>query len=182
MKTTRILAFMLACFVLAGACVFSVSAEPITFKPVTKNDKIYGIPAGTTCRQLNNAYYNTIISVYDLDGNHIALSSQKPIGTGFTIKIANVSYIAVVMGDVDGDGQIKANDYIKAKRAYLGTGAALSSLSKAALGIENDGELRVIHYVKLKRACLKTYDMNSAYNCAPYDPGASESGWTPGWV
>ncbi len=182
MKNKKIISFLLACVMLACSLAFSVSAEEITFKPVVSGDKIYGIPAGTTVRTLNNVYYNTIIDVYDLEGNRVAISSQKTIGTGFVVKLNRVAYTAVVMGDVDGDGQIRALDCLKVKRAYLETGAALSSLQKETIGIKNNGEIRAIHYIKLRRACLGTYDINGDYTCAPYDPSLGESGWTSGWV
>ena len=98
------------------------------------------------------------------------------------VKINSTSYTAVVMGDVDGDGRIRALDYIAVKRAYLGTIADLSDLSKEAIGITDGGRVRAIHYVMLKRAVMGNYDMNKDYACTPYVPGADESGWTSGWV
>lgn len=182
MKKIRILSFLLACLMFACAFIVSASAATIDFIPKTKGDKIYGIPAGSTARTVGYAYYNTIVSVYDKSGNAIGVGSDKTVGTGYKIKINSTVYTAVVMGDIDGDGRIRALDYAAIKRAYMGSIADLSDLSKAALGIEDGGRISPLHYIKVKRAVMGTYNMNQDYMTDPYDPGASESGWTSGWI
>ena len=182
MKKTRFIAFALVCVMLACTFMTSASAVLIDFSPKTSNGKIYGIPANSTAKTVSYAYYNTIVSVYDKSGNVVSAESDTKVGTGFTVKINSTSYTAVVMGDVDGDGRIRALDYIAVKRAYLGTIADLSDLSKEAIGITDGGRVRAIHYVMLKRAVMGNYDMNKDYACTPYVPGADESGWTSGWV
>jgi hypothetical protein len=182
MKKIRIISFALACMMLFCTFALSSSALTINFMPKTSNGKLYGIPAGSTAKTVSHAYYNTIVSVYDTSGNVVSAASDKKIGTGFRIKLNSAIYTAVVMGDVDGDGQIRARDYVAVKRAYLGTTSDLSALSKEALGISDNGRIRAAHYVMVKRAVMGTYDINQAYTCDPYDPGAEESGWTSGWV
>lgn len=181
MKITRIISFALVCIMIVCTFAVSASALMIDFAPKTSNGKLYGIPAGSTAKTVSYAYYNTIVSVYDKSGNVVSASSDKKIGTGFKVKLNNTLYTTVVMGDVDGDGQIRALDYVAVKRAYLGTAGDISDLGKEALGI-TDGRIRSVHYVMLKRAVMGSYDMNHAYTCDPYDPGAEESGWTSGWV
>lgn len=182
MKKAKIISFALACIMIVCTFALSASAATIDFAPKTVGDKLYGIPAGSTAKTVGTAYYNTIVSVYDKSGNVVSATSGKFVGTGFKIKLNNLIYTAVVMGDIDGDGQIKALDYLAVKRAYLKTTADLSPLSKEALGISGNGEIRALHYLQLKRAVIKTYNMNAAYTCDPYDPGANESGWTSGWI
>ena len=182
MRTIKILAVVLVSALLLSVCAMFASADPITFKPETKNGKIYGIPANTTVSQLKNAYYNAIISVYDLDGRKIG--DESVIGTGYIVKINSIQHTAVVMGDLDGDGQIKTYDYIMVKRAYIGNGITLTNLQLEAadVDIDNGKKLSPINYIKIKRAYMGTYNINQKYTCDPYDPEADESGWTSGWV
>ncbi len=182
MKKTRIISFLLACIMLACTFAVSATAATINFVPKTSNGKLYGLPEKSTAKTVSNAYYNTIVTVYDKEGNALSGTSDKYIGTGFKVKLNGTLYDTVVMGDVDGDGQIRALDYIKVKRVYLGSLGDLSSLSKEALGITDGSKVRAIHYLLLRRAVIGTYNMNQAYTCDPYDPGANESGWTSSWV
>lgn len=181
MKKISAIALVLASVILlCAAAPSAASAETlIDFKPVLKNGKIYGIPVETTVATLKYAYYDYDIDVYDAEGNEITSSSQF-IGTGYTVKINSIAFVAVVMGDVDGDGKITVFDYSAVKHAYLGY-SELSYISGEAAEVEN-GEVRAINYIKIKRAYFDTYDINRNYVCEPYDPVGDESGWTPGWV
>ena len=178
----KILALFLTCTLLLSVCALFASADPVTFKPETKNSKIYGIPANTTLKHFKNAYYNAVIAVYDLEGRKIG--NDSVIGTGFTVKINSIQHTAVVKGDIDGDGLIKPYDYILVKRAYLGTGVTLTDLQLEAADVDvaNGKKLSAMNYIKIKRAYMGTYNINNKYTCEPYDPEAEESGWTPGWV
>lgn len=55
----------------------------------------------------------------------------------------------VVKGDVDGDGQIYARDYVKIKNHIMGNGT-LSGASLLAADINNDGKVYATDYVKIK--------------------------------
>jgi hypothetical protein len=182
MKKTAFVALLLAFVTLFSVMAsMNVSGETlIDFEPVLKNGKIYGIPAGTTVSTLKYAYYGYNVRVYDADGKEILASSDKFIGTGCKVKINSVGFTAVVMGDIDGDGQISVFDYTSVKNAYLNTDN-LSFIQHEACEA-SDGEIRAINYVKLKRAYFGTYDINKDYACDPYDPGAENSGWTSDWV
>ncbi len=182
MKKTRLVAFVLALVLLACTFAVPVSAESITFKPELSNGKIYGIPVGATVGVLKNAYYNAVVEVTNANG--VALANHEMIGTGYFVKINGISYTAVVFGDIDGDAVLSTADYILVKRAYLSTYEA-SNLALEAAGVghfDDEGKLGSMHYIMVKRAYMGTYDMNSKYNCDPYDPTQDESGWTDGWV
>ncbi len=182
MKKIKITALILAVAFLVGAMAMLASADTtVDFMPELKHGKIYGIPQKTVVKTLQRAYYNYDVRVYDLNGNSVSSSSSTYIGTGFNVKINGISYVAVVFGDVDGDGEITPFDYAIVKRAYLEMGD-MSYIGKIAAGVAEGGELRAINYIKIKRAYFGTYDMNSDYSCDPYDPGADESGWTSRWV
>ena len=175
----RLTAFVLACLMMLSVSALAVSAETLDFIPETRNGKIYGIPVDTNERSVDLAYYNAVVEV--LDSNGKAVSAKIKIGTGFTVKLNSISYTAVVMGDINGDGELTSSDYIAVKRAYLRT-LDLSTISLEAAGVKAGDEIRAVNYIMIKRAYFNTYNMNREYTSEPYDPVAGESGWTPGWV
>ncbi len=61
-----------------------------------------------------------------------------------------------VLGDLNGDGNVNATDYLMLKRAVLGT-FALSDEKKAAADINGDGNVNGTDYLMLKRVVLGTY-------------------------
>ncbi len=183
MKKTKIISLLLVSVILfcTLALPFSVSAETVmlNFKPVTKNAKIYGIPAATSLTDVKYSLYGYDVVALDLNKKTVT-SPKTQVGTGFTIKINSVKYTAVIMGDLDGDGEITVFDYSLIKAAYLDQ-ATLSSVQKEAAQVEGDF-ISALSYVKIKRAYFGTYNMNAAYECEPYDPLDGEHGWSPGWV
>lgn len=59
-------------------------------------------------------------------------------------------------GDIDGDGERKAKDYILLKRGILQT-YTLSEEQKARADVNRDGKLSSADYIMLKRHILGTY-------------------------
>ncbi len=182
MKKIKLIAISLVCLMLLGITVATVSAAEVTYKPVVDGGKLYGIPAETTVAGLGNAYYKTIIEVYKPGVSYTASSTEK-IGTGYTVRLNGVSYTAVVLGDVNGDGAVAAVDYLMVKRAVLGTlENGLEGVYLEAAGVEAGDTIKAVNYLAVKRAVLGTYNINEDYTCDPYDPAAGEGGWTDGWV
>lgn len=180
MNKIKIFAFLLAVFMLASAVVISVSAEEtFDFLPETKNGKIYGFDIGSTQKTAESIYFSAVVDVLDASGKTVSKSTN--IGTGFTVKLNSISYTAVVMGDIDGDGELTVYDYVAVKRAYLNT-VKLNNLQLEAAGVAPGGRLSPINYIMVKRAYFGTYDINREYRCDPYVGGDEQSGWTPGWV
>ncbi len=181
-KTAIVVALLLVFSTLLGVCASMnvSSATLIDFVPVLKSGKVYGIPAGTTLSTVRHAFHGYNVRVYNTKGVELTASSDDYIGTGFNVKVNGVSYTAVVMGDIDGDGEITVFDYSAVKNAYIGEDN-LTTIQHEACEAAG-GEVRAINYVKLKRAYFGTYNMNKDYTCDPYDPGAEDSGWTSGWV
>ncbi len=180
MNKIKLFALLLAVFMLISVAAISISAEEtFDFLPETKSGKIYGFPVNSTQKTVELVYYNAVVEVLDLNGK--AVSKTDKLGTGFTVKLNSISYSAVVMGDVDGDGELSGYDYIAVKRAYLGT-LKLNSLQLEAAGVKSGGRLGPINYIMVKRAYFGTYDINRDYRCDPYVPGDEQTGWTSGWV
>ncbi len=179
MKMSRLISFALACLLLIASLAVFACAEDLTFSPKTKNGKIYGIPASTKESSVAHAYHNANVEIFDKNGK--AIASGDKVGTGYTVKINGYSYAAVVLGDVDGDGEIKTYDCVAVKRAYLGT-AKLGVLETEAAGVKEGGKLSAINYIMVRRAYFGTYNINRDYTCDPYCPSDDDSGFTPGWV
>lgn len=71
------------------------------------------------------------------------------IKTGAKIKIGDKEYTAVVLGDTNGDGTIKATDYMNLKNFITGK-TKPSEAQKKAADVNGDGEVKATDYMKLK--------------------------------
>ena len=180
MRLTKLLSLTLVFVILLSVCVVSASAgTKINFKPVVSGGKIYGTSLETDQAVFRTLFKNKGVDLYR-DGKLLSTGEEVNIGTGFTAKINNRFYPIVVMGDVDGDGELTPTDYLLVKRAYMGT-YTIGTLAREAVGVAENAELRAINYIMVKRAYFGTYDINYEYACAPYDPEES-SGWSDNWI
>lgn len=91
---------------------------------------------------------NTKISA--IDG---ATNSSSYFGTGSKIKLAGKTYTLVMLGDVSGDGEISATDYVKIKNRIMGTNK-LSGAYKEAADVNRDGKISATDYVKVKNQIM----------------------------
>lgn len=89
------------------------------------------------------------------DGNKKA--DTDIIGTGYKLvdKTNNKEYIIIVLGDVNGDGQVKATDYMKIKNYIMGT-SSLTEIEKKAADVTKDGEIKATDYMKIKNHIMGT--------------------------
>jgi len=185
MNKIKLISLCLVCVMLASVfCLFASAEEKVTvnFIPKHENGIIYGIALKTPQNVFRALYSGRTIEIFDNDGKRLAADDTTYMGTGFTVKLdGRYRYSVVVMGDIDGDGELTPRDYILIKRTVLGT-YSVSNVAKEASGMEHNGELRPINYIKVKRAYFKTYDINKKYTCDPYDPYAGDDGWSGIWV
>ncbi len=86
---------------------------------------------------------------------------QGKIGTGTKITCGTAVYTVVVMGDLDGDGDLGIADYILVKRIYLKNYNA-TEFQVMAGTLTEPGGITPADYIKIKRACLKTYNFKLA--------------------
>lgn len=181
----RIVAVIIAVVITASVFLVipSTAAVEMTFQPTIEGDYIFGIPEKTTFNQLVAALPpKTILGVKNATGGTVSAGSTTNIGTGFTITLNGNSYIAVVMGDVDGNGVINQTDYLSVKRHYLGTFTITGNAKLLAAGDNNlDGKIKAVRYLMAKRHFLGNYNMNIDYIVPKVDPSDDESGWTSGW-
>ena len=67
----------------------------------------------------------------------------------FSENTYNNKYIIAVLGDVNGDGEVKSTDYMKIKSYIMGD-AVLSDVQKLAADVNGDGEVKSTDYMKIK--------------------------------
>ncbi len=151
-----------------------------TFLPTVKGDNIFGIPQGTTTADLAERLPKTIIGLKDLDGE--AAEATAKIGTGFSVVLNGNDFVAVVEGDVNGDGELTAQDYLIIKRYYLGTHDLTNSAFVIAAKGEGQDRMKAVRYLMVKRSVTAGYNMNSEYTVPYFEPEDDESGWTDDWV
>lgn len=88
----------------------------------------------------------------------VALANTAKIPNGAYITKGGASYAVLVEGDVDGDGEIAVNDYIKVKRACMGN-IELDGIDKMAADVDNSEDFGLFDYLLLKRHVMATYDI-----------------------
>ncbi len=172
-KITIISVILVLCVLAVSVPMNAFAVEEIDFIPELRSGRLYGVSLGSTEADLRSAFLGQTIEIKDRNGKSLGEGDATLIGTGFTVKINNIHYSTVVMGDVDGNGKLEATDYLMTKRAVIG-GANIGSLGVEASGGTN-GQLRPINYMMVKRACFGTYNINHKYSCDPYTPELEES-------
>lgn len=106
---------------------------------------IAGITPGMTLEQLNKL---------SLPGDLTADAELIATGTVLTSADANQSLVAVVTGDVNGDGKITISDMLMIKTHVLGT--ELTGVAVDAGDVNGDGKLSMSDYLMVKTYLLGT--------------------------
>ena len=119
------------------------------------NTYMYMTPA-TTAIDVVNAYAGA--TVVNSSGTDISSTSDL-VGTGWTITIDGVSYTVIKLGDVNGDGNITAADYVKIKNRIMGTNT-LSDYQQKAADVNRDGNITAADYVKVKNQITGASQIN----------------------
>ena len=117
----------------------------------TNNNYINNITLGSSVQAVISKLNNDTVTITD--------SSNKPktsgkIATGDKITINDTTYTVVINGDVDGDGDLSAVDYVKIKNHIMGT-TKLSGAYQSAADYDNDIEITAVDYVKIKNYIMK---------------------------
>lgn len=118
---------------------------------VIKNEKAKINTSNNTATAIPGA---TVQDLIDLLGKEVVvknskgevLSANAQLSTGCIIDDA---YSVSVLGDVNGDGEVKSTDYMAIKNAIMGA-KELSDLEKKAADVNNDGNIKSTDYMKIK--------------------------------
>lgn len=98
----------------------------------------------TTAENIKEKHSDAVIK----NANGETITSGN-IGTGYTITIGNNTYTVVKMGDVNGDGSVKATDYMKIKNYIMGI-STLDQYQKIASDVNGDQSIKATDYMKIK--------------------------------
>lgn len=103
-----------------------------------------------------NANSNAIVVLKDNNNN---IKEKGIVSTGdkviVTVGEETKEYEIVIYGDVNGDGKIKATDYVLIKNKIMGTGT-LSGAYLEAADVNKDGNVRATDYVLIKNSIMGT--------------------------
>ena len=88
------------------------------------------------------------------------IENSKNVVTGYKIydKTTNKTYNLIVLGDVNGDGEIKATDYMKIKN-YIMEEIKLDDYQKIAADVNGDGQVKATDYMKIKNYIMDSIEI-----------------------
>ena len=78
-----------------------------------------------------------------------AANLSAVFGTGAKIKLNDKEYSLVMLGDVNGDGNITPADYVKVKNKIMGA-TTLEAVNEKSADVNKDGNISPADYVKIK--------------------------------
>lgn len=109
---------------------------------------------GAELSDVFSAFGGRKITVRNAKGNE---KTTGMIGTGDIITDGESEYVAVVRGDLSGDGKINTGDYVALRRAILNQ-VKLSKAQEFAGDIDKNGKLQAKDYIVLRKFLLKLVD------------------------
>lgn len=138
---------------------FSIINEKLSISSGILN----GVALKTSAKELLSCFKGNV-SIVDASGN--ALEPDTLVGTGCKVLVSKngSTYTAatvLVMGDIDGNGEIGTYDYLFVKRYFMGTLQLDGIYLKAAL-ISGADKVSVVDYVLIKRVYFGTYTLPTA--------------------
>ena len=112
---------------------------------------------GTTANTIKKKYSDAVI--IDKNGNEI--TGDTLVGTGAKVKIDGIEkYTIVKLGDVNGDGKIKATDYVLIKNHIMSEGQALNNIQNKAADVNKDGAVKATDYILIKNNIMNGTQIN----------------------
>ena len=139
-------------------------SEIINASGIKSNDEyLSGIPVGMSVQDLKDKLMSVTggvsVSVQDVNGNEknsvLATGDKVTISSGNDTRV----YYIVIYGDINGDGSIKANDYVLIKNYIMGNKYLDGAKLKAA-DINRDGNVKASDYVLVKNNIMGSYTIN----------------------
>ncbi len=137
---------------------YATNLDSDEYKITTKENVNYviGIFPNTKAKNVkDNLKTNTNIEIFDNNGNLI--TEEKIIATGNKIQVGNTAYIAIVCGDINGDGELTLTDLVKVKSHLIGKDV-LTGVSAIATDVDANGKLTSTDILKLKRLLVRVIE------------------------
>ena len=154
--------FMIAESVLTGNVTLTIASEFSKIVPKSEStvvvDKVTGYVTGinkdTTVAQLKAELQNEAETITIVDFNGNVLTDDALVGTGAVVSVNSKyttavyeSKTVIIYGDLDGDGDVDADDFAKAKKANVADETFYSEEEKAfflANDVNGDGAIDVL--------------------------------------
>ena len=119
MKLSKVLAVVLLIAISLSVLCTSVAATTVDFMPVVDNGCFVGTDLKTPQSVFRELFGSRDLTIY-ANKKEVPADSDVNMGTGFKIEIDDrVFYNVVVMGDIDGDGELTSMDYIMVSPIYI---------------------------------------------------------------
>ena len=131
--------------------------QPEDNSNIIKNDKVKVNTESNQVSTIPGATVKDFTNLMGLDvvvknANGQVLSSDAKLATGCVI---NDIYTVAVLGDVNGDGEITAGDYVSIKNNIMGI-TSINERNKLGADVNQDGKITAGDYVKVKKYIMKT--------------------------
>ena len=104
----------------------------------------------------NSITFNTTNTRTYLSKTGTALNTQSKITTGSKLRIRNTEYTFIILGDVNGDGLIRSNDYIFIKNHIMEYSTMTDPIQLKAADCTRDGNIRSNDYIAIKNYIMSS--------------------------
>ena len=120
------------------------------------NNQIITEP-GATVNTIKKKYSNAVI----VDKNGKEITGDTLVGTGAKVKIGGVEkYTIIKLGDVNGDGKVKATDYVLIKNYIMSNGGTLNNNQIKGADVNKDGAVKATDYILIKNNIMNGTKIN----------------------
>ena len=120
---------------------------------VDASNNIITVVPDVTLNDLTSATKDSVIAK---NQNGDTLSTDSKLATG---TVVNDKYTVVMLGDVNGDGAVKATDYMSIKNYIMAT-KELSETEMKAADVNNDNSIKATDYMKIKNYIMGSSTIN----------------------
>ena len=120
-------------------------------------DKNLMCEPNTTIETIKQKNTGKTVTIKKADGTVV---TSGTIGTGYTVTIDKNTYTVVKLGDVNGDGQVKATDYMTIKNHIMNNSNSLAESNKKAADVNKDGQVKATDYMTIKNHIMDVSKIN----------------------
>ena len=172
----KIISIILGMLIMISISTISYGANISSdeYKIVTKDgiNSIIGIYPNTRADTvIANLKSEGTIAIYDNNGKGI--TDDAIIATGNQIQVKSKTYIAIVCGDVNGDGNVTLTDLVKISAHMIGK-EILDGANKIAADVDASGKVTTTDILNLKRLLVRIIENREIFekkysnNCYEY--------------
>ena len=135
----------------------SITSLDSSFVTVSSNRLVVSIPNNYTLTyqalMSKLSIKNTEITVYDSKGSKITSNSAK-VATNSKVKLNNNTYLVIVLGDINEDGNVTALDYIEVKK-HLIASTIKDNGKLLACDVDKNGSISSSDYIAIKNILMR---------------------------